>query len=282
MAARRPPSAARRAMLAALACAFCLPAPADAAPVVTLNAGLHPEQLGASTTIKLALSIAFAPGERPAPLRVIELLLPAHLGVATSGLGLTPCRAALLEADGPPGCPSTSVLGYGSGLVEVPFGNGTVREEARLTTFLAPKHEGHQGLLFFADGEVPVVAELVFHGLVLHATAPFGGDLQTQIPLISAGPEGPDVILRKFSTTIGPEHITYWEYSSHGYIPYHPSGIQLPPQCPHAGFPFDAALTFENGTHAQAHAAVPCPHRPRPESHADDGRGRPRRPGTFP
>jgi hypothetical protein len=260
MTARPTPSTRRRTLLAVLACILCLPASAAGAPTVMLKAGLHPERLTAGTTIKFALTIAFAHGETPVPLRVIELRLPAHLGVATSGLGLTTCRAALLEVDGPPGCPSTSVLGYGSGLVEVPFASGTVYEEARLTTFMAPLHEGHLGLIFFADGEVPVTAELIFHGVVLPATAPFGGDLQTSIPLIPAWPEGPDVILRKFSTTIGPEHITYWEYSRHSYIPYHPRGIQLPPRCPHGGFQFAAAFAFENGVHASARAVVPCPH----------------------
>ena len=194
------------------------------------------------------------------PLRVLELRLPAHLGVATSGLGLTTCRVALLESIGPPGCPSTSIMGYGSGLVEVPSEPVTVYEEARLTTFMAPLHEGHLGLLFYADGQAPVTAELIFRGVVLPATAPFGGDLRTSIPLIPTWPGGPDVILRKFTTTIGPEHITYWEYSRRRYIPYHPRGIQLPPQCPRGGFQFAAVLTFEYGLHALAHAVVPCPH----------------------
>jgi hypothetical protein len=259
MAARSMPSAGRRITLAVLACALCMPTPAAGAPTVTLNAGLHPERLGAGTTIEFAFSIAFAHGETPVPLRVIELRLPAHLGVATSGLGLTTCRATLLEAYGPPGCPSTSVLGYGSGLVEVPFAPDILYEEARLTTFMAPLTEGHLGLLFFANGAVPVMAELIFHGAVLPATAPFGGDLQTLIPLIPAWPGGPDVVLRKFSTTIGPEHITYWEYRHHRYIPYHPRGIQLPSRCPPGGFQFAAALTFENSLHTSARAAVPCP-----------------------
>jgi hypothetical protein len=259
MAARPTPGAARRTVLAVLACVLSLPAPAAGAPTVTLKAGLRPERLGSGTTLKFALSVTFAHGEAPVPLRVLEVRLPAHLGVATSGLGLTTCRPAMLEVDGPPGCPSTSVMGYGSGLAEVPFGPEPIFEPVRLTAFMAPLHDGHLGLLFFAEGEEPVNAELVFHGVVQQAAAPFGGDLQISIPLVPAWPEGPGVSLLKFATTIGPEHITYWEYSRRRFIPYHPRGIQLPPRCPRGGFQFAAALAFENGARTSARAVVPCP-----------------------
>jgi hypothetical protein len=257
MSTRPTPSAGRRAILAVLACVVCLPASAAGTPTVTLKAGLRPERLGAGTTIKFAFSIAYH--ETPSPLRVMELRYPSNLGISTSGLGLTTCRAAILEVDGPPGCPSTSVVGHGSGLVEVPFGPGTVYERVRLTTFMAPLRQGHLGLLFYAEADTPVSAELVFHGIVLPADAPFGGDLATSVPLVPTLPEAPDAILAKFATTLGPERITYWEYSQGRYIPYHPRGIQLPPRCPHGGFPFAAAFTFENGVHTRAHAVVPCP-----------------------
>jgi hypothetical protein len=257
MTTRPTPSAGRRTILAVLACVVCLPASAAGTPTVTLKAGLRPERLGSGTTIKFAFSVAYH--ETPSPLRVMELRYPRNLGIGTSGLGLTTCRAAILEVDGPPGCPSTSVMGYGSGLVEVPFGPGTVYEGVRLTTFMAPLRQGHLGLLFYAEADTPVSAELVFHGVVLPADAPFGGDLATSVPLVPTLPEAPDAILAKFSTTLGPERITYWEYSKGRYIPYHPRGIQLPPRCPHGGFPFAAAFTFENGVHASARAVVPCP-----------------------
>lgn len=251
-------SARRRTLRAALACALCLPASASAAPTVTLKAGLHPEQLGAGTTIKFAFSIAYG-NETPSPLTAMELRYPANLGIGTSSLGLTTCRAALLVVNGPPGCPSTSVMGYGTGLVEVPFGEGTVYEGVRLTTFMAPLRAGHLGLLFYAVAPGPIWAQIIFHGIVLPAPRPFGGDLAITIPLVPTLPEAPDAALAKFSTTLGPEHITYWEYSQGHYIPYHPRGIKLPKRCPRGGFQFAAALAFENGLHAHAHTAVPCP-----------------------
>jgi hypothetical protein len=150
-------------------------------------------------------------------------------------------------------------MGHGSGLVEVPFGPSTVYEQVRLTTFMAPLSAAHLGLLFFADGEQPVNAELVFHGVVLPSTAPYGGDLSTSVPLVPTLPGAPDAVLTRFDTTLGPEHVTYWEYSRGSYIPYHPRGILLPKRCPRGGFQFSAAFAFENGTHASAHAVVRCP-----------------------
>lgn len=263
MATRPTPSAAQRTLLAILICVICLPASAAGSPTATLKASLHPELLGNSTTIKFAFSLAY-PREAPSPLRVMELRYPAHLGIATSGLGLSTCRAAILEVSGPPGCPSTSVMGYGSGTVEVPFGPQTVDEEVHLTTFMAPLHNGQLGLLFYTYGEYPVSAELIFQGAILQTNPPFGGNLTTNVPLVSTLPEAPDAILTRFSTTIGPERITYWEYRNSHYIPYHPRGILLPPHCPHGGFPFAATFTFQNGAHTSARAIVPCPgnHRP--------------------
>ncbi len=261
MTTRPTPSTGRRTILAVLACVVCLPASAAGTPTVTLKAGLQPERLGSGTTIKFAFSIAYH--ETPSPLRVMELLYPGNLGIGTSGLGLSTCRAATLENHGPPGCPSNSVMGYGSGLAEVPFDHRTLYEPVKLTTFMAPLQDGHLGLLFFADGEFPVNAELVIPSVVLPSQAPFGGDLTTSVPIVPTWPEGPDVVLTRFSTTLGPgigrRRVTYWEYSRRRYIPYHPRGILLPRQCPRSGFPFAAAFTFENGVHARARAVVPCP-----------------------
>ena len=190
----------------------------------------------------------------------MELHYPKDLGIGTSGLGLSTCRAGMLIGYGPKGCPSTSVMGYGTGRVEVPFEEGNVSEAVRLTTFMAPLHEGHLALLFYVDAERPIAAELVFHGTVLPANAPFGGDLATVVPIVPTLPGASDAILSQFSTTIGPEHITYWEYSTPPLHPIppkrHPATQAMPPD----GFPFAASFTFANGTYASARTVVPCPH----------------------
>jgi hypothetical protein len=247
-------------------CALCLSLATTAAhgepvvePKVKLGAALIPERLGRGTTIKFAFTIAVPAGEAPVPARSIDLLYPANLGIATSGLGLSTCRAAVLEAQGPPGCPSNSVMGYGSGVVEVPFGPELLHERTRMTTFMAPLQNGHLSLLFYANGESPVSAQLVFPGLVLPAPSPFGGELSAQLPLVPTVPEAPDAALVQLATTIGPNHITYYEYIKGRSIPYHPRGILLPRTCPRGGFRFAAEFDFQNGTHAGAHATVACP-----------------------
>ena len=86
----------------------------------------------------------------------------------------------------------------------------------------------HLGLLFYAVAPGPIEAEIVFYGAVLPAPKPFGGDLAATVPLVTTLPEASDAVLTKFSTTLGPEHITYWEYDRGRYIPYHPRGICYP------------------------------------------------------
>jgi hypothetical protein len=240
----------------------CLPGLALAAPRAMLSAALTPEHLGGGTTVEFGFTISHPPpGQPPSPLTEVDLSFPANIGIATSGLGLSTCTPATLEAEGPPGCPSNSVMGYGSALVEVPFGPEILNETARITTFMAPIQNGHLGLLFYADGETPVSAQLVFPGLILPAPAPFGGTLDTTLPLVPSVPEAPDAAIVQLSSTIGPSHITYYEYTRRKTIPYHPRGIRLPKRCPRGGFPFAAELTFYQGDHAAAHATVPCPRR---------------------
>jgi hypothetical protein len=79
------------------------------------------------------------------------------------------------------------------------------------------------------------------------------------LPLVPSVPEAPDAALVKLTTTIGPSHITYYEYRKGRTIPYHPRGIRLPSSCPRGGFRFAANFTFNDGSHASAAAQVACP-----------------------
>ncbi len=237
----------------------CLPAAAGAAQTVKLHASLTPERLGAGTTIAFAFTVSTPTGHVPSPLTGVELLYPANLGLATSGLGLATCTATTLENLGPEGCPSESQMGYGEGLVEVPFGPETLQETTTTRVFMAHLNHGHLGLVFYAVGYTPVSAQIVFPGLVLPASDPYGGNLSTTIPLVPTLPGAPDASVVKLSTTIGPEHLTYYERVRGRYLPYHPRGIVLPRTCPPGGFKFAARFTFQHAPHAAAHTTVPCP-----------------------
>jgi len=258
-----------RNVLVLLGLLACLPAPAVAAPTVNLTAALTPERPAHGTTITFAFAINFPASTFPIPLTKIQLRYPVNLGIATSGLGVSTCRSSVLEAQGPSGCPRDSVMGYGSALVEVPFGSEVLHERARSTMFMAPVEDGHLALIFYAVGESPVAAQLVFRGLVLPASYPFGGDLETQLPLVSSVPEAPDVAILHLTTTLGPSGITYYEYARGRRIPYNPRGILLPRHCPDGGFQFAGQFVFEDGSEAQAQAVVPCPQRNL--AHADLG-----------
>jgi hypothetical protein len=247
-------------LLALLACA-CLPAAAGAAQTVRLSASLTPERLGGGTTIGFSFTVATTTGQVPSPLTGVDLLYPANLGIATSGLGLATCTATIIEERGPEGCPSESQMGYGSGLVEVPFGPEILHEVATTRVFMAHLNQGHLGLVFWAVGATPVAAQIVFPGLVLPAGNPYGGELSTTIPLVPTLPGAPDAAVVELSTTIGPEHLTYYERIRGKYHPYHPQGIVLPRTCPRGGFKFAARFTFQDATHSNARTSVPCPHR---------------------
>lgn len=263
-----------RALSAALTCGLLLirlgvPAQAgamntshtltQAARAVKLAVSFSPERLGAGTTVSLGFQISTPSGQAPSPLIAIELLYPGNLGIATSSLGLETCLPASLEQNGLAGCPADSLMGRGSAAVAVPFGPRILIEQASITLLSGPVQNGHLGLLFFASGEIPVLANLVFPGLVLPAHAPFGGLLDATLPLVPSVPGGPDASVVRLQTTIGPSHITYYERVNGKTIAFHPKGILLPKSCPRGGFPFTAHLSFQDATHASASTTVPCP-----------------------
>lgn len=250
----------RRLALTVAACVCCgLPGVATATQTARLDVQLTPERLGAGTTIIFGFQITGGRGKVPSPLTELDLSYPAHLGIGTSGLGFETCRPAKLEAQGPAGCPPDSRMGYGSALVEVPFGPQVIRETATIRTFSAPVKDGQLALLFYAAGISPIDAELVFPAVIANAPAPFGGSLDTTLPLVSSVPEAPDAAVVRLRATIGPLNLTYYERVRGRRVGYKPRGIVLPRTCPRGGFLFSASFSFQDGSHTTASDAVPCP-----------------------
>jgi hypothetical protein len=189
----------------------------------------------------------------------VDLRYPSNLGIATSGLGLATCSTAMVEALGPEGCPSESVMGTGSVIAEIPVGPEIVDESAPVTIFRAPTENGQIALLLYANGASPVDAQLVLPSLLLSATAPFGGRVHIGVPLIPSLPDSPDVAVVELNTTLGPLGITYYEREHGRTISYQPKGLLLPNSCPRGGFPFAAQLRFTDGSTTTSHTLVPCP-----------------------
>lgn len=226
---------------------------------ITLAVKLTPERLGAGTTIAFELEIPYRNGSTPRPVSAIDLLFPAGVGLIDSGLGLATCSPNALEASGPAGCPSDSLMGRGSARVEIPIGEETIGETGYITTWLAPVREGHVAMLFDVEGRSPIVAQLIFTSTLLEAGAPFGGSLSTTVPPIPTAPEAPNAAIVQMHATLGPQGITYYTHAHHRTIAYHPDGLRLPRTCPRGGFPFAAVVSFSDGSRANARSSVPCP-----------------------
>jgi hypothetical protein len=252
----------RAILILSLVCAC--PTVAQAAQSVKLTATLTPERLGKGTTIGFGFQIYAPEGQVPSPVTAIEVLYPANLGFASSGLGLETCTAETLQVAGAGGCPPDSRLGFGRALAEVPFGPEIVKEPADVEVVRAPNHNGHTELLFYADGVSPLSAQIVVPGELAAAPAPFGGAFDINVPLVPSLPEAPDVALIHLSSTVGPLHLTYYEQVNGRRVAYQPTGILLPNRCPRGGFRFAAELRFADGSDARARTAVSCPRsRPR-------------------
>jgi hypothetical protein len=244
-------------------CACLLPAGARASQTVKLRANFSPNIPGAPTTIVFGFQVSPTSGTVPSPVTDVDLRLPAGMDLFTSTLGLAICDPVSLAERGPKTCSPNAHLGFGSALVEVPFGPEIVREAASIETVLGPLESGHLLLLFYAKAISPITAQLVFPAQLLADTGPFSGQIDTAIPPIPSVPEAPDASVTNFQSTIGPRGLTYYK-DLHGHMaPFHPRGIAIPSVCPPKGYLFAANFRFQDGTAVTATATVPCPPRHR-------------------
>ena len=253
----------RAAGLIALAalCAALAPVTADAEQEqATLHASFTPNRLGVSTTIGFGFHLQTAGGLAPPPLTSVVMHMPAGMNYTLTTLGLSTCRPAVLQARGPAGCPPNSRLGAGGAFVEVPFGTGSGHELPEIQAVSGPPSSGgNMVVLFYANGQFPVSAQLVFSGEVLPDHGTFGSQLSAAVPLIPSVPNGPDVSIVDVNATIGPAGLTYYHHVHGRLRPFHPLGIGVPEHCPRGGFPFSATFTFQDGSSANAGTTVPCP-----------------------
>jgi hypothetical protein len=254
------------ALAGAVAAALCVLAPASAgaaSELASLHASFAPNRLGAPTTITFGFHLSTSEGLAPLPLTALALRLPAGMNYTSTTLGLALCQPAALQARGLAGCPPNSRLGYGTALVEVPFGAGDGHEIPEVQAVAGPSPHGNLVVLFYANGLYPVYAQLAFSGEVLPDTGRFGSQLAVDVPLVTSVPGGPDVSIVDVQTTIGPSHLTYYHHRHGRLVPFHPRGVSVPERCPRGGFPFAASFTFQDGTSTSAQTSVPCPPRHR-------------------
>ena len=248
-----------RVVVIALLVCCALPASAGAAETATLHTSFSPDKLGASTTIGFGFQIANTAGGLPAPLSSLSLHLPAGIDYVTTTLGLAICQPANLLAHGLAGCSPNSRLGFGSALVEVPFGTGSGHEIPEIQALMGPPHEGNIVVLFYANGQAPVSAQIVFQGELVSGSETLrwqprrrgAADPQRAERAAGLDPQRP------VDDRAG--HLTYYTHSHGKTIAFHPQGVSVPQHCPAQGFQFSATFGFTDGTSTVAKSVVPCP-----------------------
>ncbi len=248
-----------RLLAACLVLFGCLPGAAAAAQIVKIDTGYSPNQLGANTTVSFGFRITSTTGGVPSPLISVDLRLPAGMGLFTSTLGLATCYPEPLLALGPEGCPFDARIGFGRARADVLIADQIMTEPATVTAYMGPSDHERIVVLFYADGKSPVSAQLVFPGQLYSDAGAYGERLSTAVPLIPTMPEGRDISVVRFESTIGPSHLTYTERAHGRTVRFRPAGITVPERCPRGGFPFAAEFGFQDGSHVIAKHRVPCP-----------------------
>ncbi len=238
-------------------CACCATA-AQAAQNVKLRVAFDPDVAGRRTTIELKLRIN-GPGDAPpAPMTSLDLRLPPNMGIATTTLGQSNCDPDQLIRSGLDGCSVNARIGLGSATAVVPVGERAVQEKVSLTALMGPPVEDRLEVLFYVEGLSPVLTRLVLPSVVQSDSPPFGEQLNTSVPLVQAWPEGPNLALETFDSTIGPLGLTYHREVNGRSVSYHPQGVRVPETCPPGGYPFAAVVHFEDGSQTTAGYRVPC------------------------
>ncbi|HEV2973492.1 MAG TPA: hypothetical protein VGX69_00670 [Solirubrobacteraceae bacterium] len=251
-----------KALTALLALIICGWAPGAASALgeqASLRASFTPDRLGVPTTIQFGFQLSTSEGAAPPPLSALDLHMPAGMNYTTTTLGLSTCQPAALLAEGLAGCSPNSRLGYGSALVEVPFGVGSGHELPEIQALSGPSPKGNLTVLFYANGSFPVSAQLVFSGEVLPDSGRFGSQLVATVPPVSSVPGGPDVSILGVNATIGPSRLVYYKRVRGRRVAFRPRGVAVPERCPRGGFPFSAEFTFQDQSRASAQTTVPCP-----------------------
>lgn len=245
------------ALALAVCCAYAASA-AGATEAVRLKVAFMPDRAGARTTIEFALHINGSDGAPPDPVTSFDLFLPAGMGIASTTLGQGNCDPADLFEGGLGACSVNARIGHGTATAVLPVGSQVVTERTSVEALMGPSGKSTE-VLFYAQAQAPVFAQLVLPSALQEGLRPYGEGLSTSIPSIEVWPEGPDLALETFDSTIGPLGLTYREQVGGRTVSYKPLGIRIPQDCPAGGYPFNAVLIFQDGVKSSVDYHVPCP-----------------------
>jgi hypothetical protein len=202
--------------------------------------------LGAGAAVEVQVRITGTEyGGFPSPLVGMTIYAPSGVNVNTQGFGS--CAPAVLEADGPSGCPKSSRAGpTGEGLGVVSFGGQPVNEQVSIQSFFAPAG----GLTFDAVGRTPAAFEILEKGSWSMASAPYGPELTLELPLVATVPGAPDASILSFKVQVGAAYRRDRKTVSY---------ITLPRRCPKGGAPLKTELKFMSGETVTIADHQPCP-----------------------
>ena len=246
----RPPS--RRGFRGALPLGLILlaaagaPGDARASTFASITPSLRPDRPHARAALTLAIRFEGGEDGVPAPLEHAELHLPANVNLDIPEL--RSCSAAVLQTRGPAACPTRSLIGGGSAVVEGQLGSQAVTENVSLQAFLGPLRNLTPTFEILAGGYRPVGAQRVLGATASPDRAPYGEALAMSVAPISTVPGEPDASVLTFSLTIGRPRAGR-----------HAPAVIVPARCPHGGFPFEGEFTYADGSSSRVYATAPCP-----------------------
>jgi len=247
----------RLTVLVLVGCACLIGAAiAFASETFTITSYFTPDKLGAPTN--LSASAVFATdGGVPTPVGHVLAYGPAGLGVDVSGAGT--CQKAMLEQNGPSGCPADSRIGFGGGRGLVEIAKEFIKEPYTLDFFLAPKENGHLAFLIYAQGTSPVSLELVILAKEVHGPKPYGLGVEFEVPPIPTLPGAAYASIETNYLTIGSQKVAYY-HTVHGKQKLvHVKGLIVPKTCPKGGFPFKVTISYLDGSSSTDTYTAPCP-----------------------
>jgi hypothetical protein len=251
----------RVVLVALAACALMLSAGATAAQaeetVTITKAGFSPDALGVPTNVFGSATIGSTNTPLPSPIVHINVMGPAGLTLDLEGTGT--CTVAILENQGPTGCPADSKAGFGGGLGGYEIAHEAIHEEYTLDFFLADNKPGHVELLIYLDGSTPVSIQMVFKAPVIQEQKPYGLGFSVEVPLIKVLPEASDASALTAFFSAGAKNIAYYK-TVHGKKKLlHVKGIVTPKTCPKGGWPAKSEIGFEDGSTVTNKITIPCP-----------------------
>ncbi len=225
--------------------------------VTITEAGFSPDALGVPTNVFGKATIGSTNTPLPSPIVHVNVMGPAGLTLDLAGTGT--CTAAILENQGPSGCPADSKAGFGGGLGAYEIAHEAIHEEYALDFFLADNKPGHVELLIYLDGSTPVSIQMVFKAPVIQEPKPYGLGFSVEVPLIKVLPEASDASALTAFFSAGAKNIAYYKKVKGKKKLLHVKGIVTPKTCPKGGWPAKSEIGFEDGSTVTNKITIPCP-----------------------